>query len=690
MQYGWDDFSLDRAGALLTRQGHQVDVPRKVLDCISHLIEHRDRVVGYDEFARKVWGHDHVTHHQLSQVILAARRAIGDDGHAQRLIRTLPGLGYRWVGVLCEIADTGAAHQEQAPGRPVQTHVDAATPLPEASLPLQAQAAAGISPPQVTDTAWLRNDKLRAAVALALILVAVASIVWQWRKAEPIATTVQPAAASAADPLARLEEAFWRGKYEEVREGLATLPPVVADSPAARLLDIRLDIDRGRFDRAAQKLALQQASARAADDPVWQAKLLATQSFLNGSAGKPGPEVLAPAQSAVKLLESTGHAAAPEAMGEALSARGYGLMKTGRVESAERDLIRARALLLKAGDTHGAVNAADTLARVQMRMGRLTDALALMMEIADDCRQSSKPVQEIYARNAATKIQVELLRWDDALASSDRSMALLREVPDSERRTRVVQLRALVLAGTGRLREAGSLIEEAQAMRDDRYSSIVPATYHLASGHTEQALAAASEAAAFSRYDTNDSLNLESKEGALLLWMIAAQDLAANGKAMPIPSPAQLEALQRPDSDIGHIARGRWLWAQGKSQDAQTQFRLVLAQSRQKGHLSTILRSSEALIELLLQRGDRAAAEQALAELRTHHPERLDRDYRANLLGLRVALALGQRPAIEAAYRRTTALAGERTLPAQVLVAYRASRRSLEDRKHQDHTTNRF
>ena len=227
-------------------------------------------------------------------------------------------------------------------------------------------------------------------------------------------------------------------------------------------------------------------------------------------------------------------------------------------------------------------------------------------------------------------------------------------------------------------------------MRDDRYSSIVPATYHLASGHAEQALAAAAEAAAFSRYDTNDKLNLESKEGALLLWMVAAQDLEANGKAMPIPSPAQLEALQQPKSDIGHIARGRWLWTQGKSKDAQTQLRLALAQSRQNGHPSTMLRSSEALIELLLQRGDRAAAEQVLAELRAHDPERLGRDYRANLLGLRVALALGQRHGIEAAYQRTAALAGERTLPAQVLVMYRANRRSVEERKHREHTASRF
>jgi DNA-binding winged helix-turn-helix (wHTH) protein len=60
MQYRWDDYSLNREGALLTRLGQQVDASRKVLDCISYLLEHRDRVVGHDELMHKMWGHDHM------------------------------------------------------------------------------------------------------------------------------------------------------------------------------------------------------------------------------------------------------------------------------------------------------------------------------------------------------------------------------------------------------------------------------------------------------------------------------------------------------------------------------------------------------------------------------------------------------------------------------------------------------
>lgn len=79
MEYRWDDFSLDREGSLLTREGQQVEVSRKVLYCISHLIEQRNRVVGYDELIHKVWGHDNVTNHQLTQIVVAARRPPRDQ-----------------------------------------------------------------------------------------------------------------------------------------------------------------------------------------------------------------------------------------------------------------------------------------------------------------------------------------------------------------------------------------------------------------------------------------------------------------------------------------------------------------------------------------------------------------------------------------------------------------------------------
>jgi DNA-binding winged helix-turn-helix (wHTH) protein/tetratricopeptide (TPR) repeat protein len=672
MLYRWDDFSLDRKGMLLMRQGQQIDVSRKILDCISHLVEQRQRVVGYDELIRKVWGHENVTNHQLSQVILAARRALGDDGQAQRLIRTMPGIGYRWLGDVTQIEDGASAAATQAfepatsvgdmPASPAQ-----ATPPASEAVPLSPAAmhpASAIARPRARG--WL----LAVAGMVASIAIVAAGIEWQ-RSGDAAPATPAPAANVGSDPLSALRDALAKGQFEVVSEGLAALPPNLADSPEARLLEIRLDIERGRFDRAKEKLRVQQTRAAEAADTVWQSRLFSVQAILNGTAGGSGQDILAPARSAVRLLESTGRTAPPIAMGEALSARGYGFMKTLQFEQAMSDLIQAQKLLHDAGDAGGAANAADTLARIYMRMGRFHEALALMTEIAALCERSGNPVQEIYARNAAAKIQIELLRWNDALASTDRSLALLKDVPESERRTRVVLLRALVLTGIGRMREAASLIKEADRLQDDRYSPIAAATYHLAAGDFPRTMAIAADADAFGGYNANETLNLESREGALLLWLTAAQAQSADGRSIhPLPA-SRLAILQAPTSSIGHIARGRWLRSQGRPGEAETAFREAMSQARAMRHLSRMLTASESLIPLLLERGDTAGAERLLVDLWRYAPADLDNDYRANLLTLRLALATNDRKRAAASYRRANAVAGERAIPKDLESAYR-------------------
>ncbi len=672
MLYRWDDYSLDREGTLLTRQGRQIDVSRKVLDCISHLVEHRERVVGYDELIRKVWGHENVTNHQLSQVILAARRVLGDDGQAQRLIRTLPGIGYRWVGDIAPIKDTAstaAAHAfgpatsvGETPASPIHDPPPASEPLPLS--PAMSHRASAIPRPRV------RGSLLAAAGIVVSIAIVAAGIEWQ-RGRDAASATPAAAANVGSDPLSALRDALARGQFEAVAEGLIALPPNLADSPEARLLEIRLDIDRGRFDRAEEKLRVQQTRAAEAADPVWQSRLFSTQAVLNGTAGGSGQDILAPARSAVRLLESTGRAAPSVAMGEALSARGYGFMKTLQFEEAMSDLIQAQKMLHEAGDAGGAANAADTLARIYMRMGRFHEALALMTQIAALCERSGNAVQEIYARNAATKIQIELLRWNDALASNDRSLALLEGVPESERRTRVMLLRILVLSGVGRMREAASLIKEADRLQDDRYSPIAAATYHLAAGDYPGTMAIAADADAFGGYNANETLNLESREGALLLWLTAAQAQSPDPRSIPRLPASRLAILQAPTSSIGHIARGRWLRSQGRPAEAETALREAISQARAMRHLSRMLTASESLIPLLLERGDTAAAGRLLADLWRYAPTDLDNDYRANLLALRLALATNDRTRAAASYRRANVLAGERAIPGDLENAYR-------------------
>ena len=90
-------FRLDPQARELFENGERVDLPLSTIDCLIHLVRHRDRPVGRDELAAAVWGRVDVSEVSLSHAIVRLRRRLGDDGNAQRVIRTVPRLGYRWV-----------------------------------------------------------------------------------------------------------------------------------------------------------------------------------------------------------------------------------------------------------------------------------------------------------------------------------------------------------------------------------------------------------------------------------------------------------------------------------------------------------------------------------------------------------------------------------------------------------------
>ena len=93
-------YRLDLTARELLRDGALVPMSPKVFDCLAWLVEHRERAVGRDELAAAVWGKAGVTETQLDQLIRNLRRAVGDSGSDQEVIRTVPRFGYRWVAEL--------------------------------------------------------------------------------------------------------------------------------------------------------------------------------------------------------------------------------------------------------------------------------------------------------------------------------------------------------------------------------------------------------------------------------------------------------------------------------------------------------------------------------------------------------------------------------------------------------------
>ena len=98
------DCRLDLARFELRRDGAVQPVEPQVFDVLVLLIGQRDRVVTKEELLDTVWGDRFVSESALTSRIKAARQAIGDDGKSQRLVRTVHGRGYQFVGAVTEVA----------------------------------------------------------------------------------------------------------------------------------------------------------------------------------------------------------------------------------------------------------------------------------------------------------------------------------------------------------------------------------------------------------------------------------------------------------------------------------------------------------------------------------------------------------------------------------------------------------
>ena len=119
MAFG-DALELDTALFELRRDGRQVPMEPQAFDVLAYLVAHRDRVVSKEELMDAIWGGRFVTETAVTSRIKQVRRAVGDDGQAQQLIRTVHGRGYRFVAPLRdEEADWSprpAARAEPPPG----------------------------------------------------------------------------------------------------------------------------------------------------------------------------------------------------------------------------------------------------------------------------------------------------------------------------------------------------------------------------------------------------------------------------------------------------------------------------------------------------------------------------------------------------------------------------------------------
>lgn len=148
MIFRFEDCELDLGRFELRRGGQKTPVEPQVFDLLAALIRERERVVPKEELLDIVWGNRFVSEAALTSRVRAARRAVGDDGRAQRLIRTVHGRGYQFVGEVTEW------HPRGAETRPPSQQIRFCTTRDGIRL---AYATIGAGPPLVKAANWLSH-----------------------------------------------------------------------------------------------------------------------------------------------------------------------------------------------------------------------------------------------------------------------------------------------------------------------------------------------------------------------------------------------------------------------------------------------------------------------------------------------------------------------------------------------------
>ena len=165
MQFVFANHVLDVGLRELRRDGERLAVEPQVFDLLIYLVENRGRVVSKDDLIASIWNGRIVSESTLTSRINAARKAVGDTGKDQGVIRTIARKGFRFVGEVR--APRGAIGARDNSSQPPEPAVEPAQPLdrraiavlPFANLsddPEQAYFSEGISEDLITALSKLR------------------------------------------------------------------------------------------------------------------------------------------------------------------------------------------------------------------------------------------------------------------------------------------------------------------------------------------------------------------------------------------------------------------------------------------------------------------------------------------------------------------------------------------------------
>jgi DNA-binding winged helix-turn-helix (wHTH) protein len=237
--YAFEGYVLDTARRELRQGATVLAVEPQVFDLLAYLIENRERVVSKDDLRMSVWEGRVVSESTQSYYINAARTVVGDNGEDQRLIRTFPRRGFRFVAPVQEQDGSWTA--------------PAAAAGDDGSLPVK-------RPGEAVEPIRTPHMVLKISAGIALAAIAVISAIWFFgRGGGPVSNASVPSGQKFDASVVPLID-------DESRRNLASYPNR-SDFKALAITDLGWAVSDGAQNvESAKEEALRRCNAKTKRD----------------------------------------------------------------------------------------------------------------------------------------------------------------------------------------------------------------------------------------------------------------------------------------------------------------------------------------------------------------------------------------------------------------------------------------
>ena len=161
------DAEVDALSGRLRRDGEECRLREQSLQVFLYLVEHRERPVTKEELTETVWRGTAVTDDALVQCIVEIRKALGDDPRRSRFIKTIPKIGYRFIGPI----ESYEARERVGIETEGVTSFSVGFEGETSDQDVRVESAAA-TPVALTGAATARRRRLPMSAAVALMLIA--------------------------------------------------------------------------------------------------------------------------------------------------------------------------------------------------------------------------------------------------------------------------------------------------------------------------------------------------------------------------------------------------------------------------------------------------------------------------------------------------------------------------------------